>query len=441
MTYITRYTLILLLGIFIGAGVTLDGAVLAERDAAKAGAGALPLDELRTFTEVFSKIKSDYVEDVADKKLLEDAIDGMLAGLDPHSTYLDPQGYKEVRIGTEGQFGGLGIEVTMENGFVKVVSPIEDTPAARAGLKPGDLIVRLDDKAVKGLTLTEAVKLMRGKPGSDITLTVVREGETKPLKFTITRAVIKIRSVKSRMLEPGYGYLRITQFQANTGRNLKTAVRKLEEENKGKLRGVVLDLRNNPGGVLNAAVAVSDAFLDDGVIVYTEGRVADSKLKFSATPSEALEDAPMVVLVNGGSASASEIVAGALQDHKRAIVMGTKTFGKGSVQTIMPMSNGAALKLTTARYYTPSGRSIQATGIDPDIITEEATLTKSETDKDRLKEADLSGALGNSIPEALPLGTDRPTENTASEPARADYQLNEALNLLKGINIYSKKSG
>lgn len=434
MTYITRYTLILLLGVFIGAGITLERAVLAERD--NSGSGALPLEELRTFTEVYSKIKSDYVEDVDDKKLLEDAITGMLAGLDPHSSYLDPQGFKEVRIGTEGQFGGLGIEVTMENGFVKVVSPIEDTPAARAGLKPGDLIVRLDDTAVKGLTLSEAVKRMRGKPGSVITLTVVREGEAKPLKIDITRAIIKIQSVKSRILEPGYGYLRITQFQANTAQNLKTALRKLEKENKDKLKGLILDLRNNPGGVLNAAVAVSDVFLNDGLIVYTEGRVSDSKLKFSATSSEALKEAPLVVLVNGGSASASEIVAGALKDHGRAIIMGTKTFGKGSVQTIMPMSNGAALKLTTARYYTPSGKSIQATGIEPDIITEDAKVTKNEPE--RLKEADLTGHLEAGGDEKTTDGKAK-EKTTEKKSTDDDFQLSEALTLLKGINIYTKK--
>lgn len=438
MKNFTRYPLLLLLlGIFIGAGITLETAVLAERSTAKS-ATTLPLDELKTFTEVFSRIKSDYVEDVDDKKLLEDAIEGMLAGLDPHSSYLDPQGYKEVRIGTEGQFGGLGIEVTMENGFVKVVAPIEDTPAARAGLKPGDLIVRLDDKAVKGMSLAEAVKLMRGKPGSDITLTVVREGEAKPLKVTITRAVIKIQSVKSRLLEPGYGYLRVTQFQATTDTNLKAALKNLEKENNGKLKGVVLDLRNNPGGVLNAAVAVSDTFLSEGVIVYTEGRVADSKLKFTATPSETLEGAPIVVLVNGGSASASEIVAGALQDNGRAIIMGTKTFGKGSVQTIMPMSNGAALKLTTARYFTPNGRSIQATGIEPDISMEQAKLTRGDSDNDRLKEADLSGHLENEPPASAGPGQ---ASDTSAKPAGAgeDFQLNEALNVLKGINIYSQK--
>jgi carboxyl-terminal processing protease len=438
MKNFTRYTLLLLLGIFIGAGITLETAVLAERATVSSATATLPLDELKTFTEVFSRIKSDYVEDVDDKKLLEDAIGGMLAGLDPHSSYLDPQGYKEVRIGTEGQFGGLGIEVTMENGFVKVVAPIEDTPAARAGVKPGDLIVRLDDKAVKGMSLAEAVKHMRGKPGSDITLTVVREGEAKPLKITITRAIIKIQSVKSRLLEPGYGYLRITQFQASTDTNLKGALKKLEKDNNGQLKGVVLDLRNNPGGVLNAAVAVSDTFLREGVIVYTEGRVADSKLKFTATPSESLDGAPIVVLVNGGSASASEIVAGALQDNGRAIVMGTKTFGKGSVQTIMPMSNGAALKLTTARYFTPNGRSIQATGIEPDISMEQAKLTRGDSEGDRLKEADLSRHLENAPPAS---SSQEEAAEANGKPAGAgeDFQLNEALNVLKGINIYSQK--
>ncbi len=390
----TRYILVLLLGVLVGAGITLDMTVLAERKETGEALSPLPLDELRTFTEVFSRIKSDYVESVEDTKLLKDAIQGMLSGLDPHSTYLDPESFRDVRIETEGQFGGLGIEVTMENGFVKVVAPIEDTPAARAGLKTGDLIIRLDEKAVKGMTLTEAVRIMRGRPGSDIVLTVVREGHTKPLKFTITRAVIKIRSVKHRLLEPGYGYLRITQFQSSTNKNLIIALKKLDKENKGKLKGLVLDLRNNPGGVLNAAVAVSDAFLNDGLIVYTEGRVADSQLKFSATPGDLLDGAPIVVLVNGGSASASEIVAGALQDHRRAVVIGTKTFGKGSVQTIVPVSNGSALKLTTARYFTPNGRSIQAAGIEPDIIAEEAKLTRSDKG-DRLKEADLARHLEN----------------------------------------------
>jgi len=442
MKLATRYILVLFLGMFVGAAIILDMGVLAERDEPKEALAPLPLNELRSFTEVFSRIKSDYVEPVEDKKLLEDAVQGMLAGLDPHSAYLDAESFKDMRVETEGQFGGLGIEVTMENGFVKVVSPIEDTPAARAGVKPGDLIIRLDDKAVKGLTLTEAVRAMRGKPGSDITLTIVREGATKPLKITLTRAVIKIQSVKSRMLEPGFGYVRVTQFQAGTDKGLAEALKKLETENKGTLRGMILDLRNNPGGVLNSAVGVSDAFLDKGLIVYTEGRVPDSKMKLSATPGDLLNGAPMVVLINGGSASASEIVAGALQDHKRAVIMGTKSFGKGSVQTIIPVSNGAALKITTARYYTPSGRSIQASGIVPDIVTEEARITKSEA-ADRLREADLARHLENgdeiAKPKEEPKKEDKKDDKKKDEtgkPAVEDYQLQEALNLLKGISFF-----
>jgi len=435
MKLATRYILVLFLGMFVGAAVILDMGVLAERDQPQEAAAPLPLNELRTFTEVFSRIKSDYVEPVSDKKLLDDAVQGMLAGLDPHSAYLDADSFKDMRVETEGRFGGLGIEVTMENGFVKVVSPIEDTPAARAGVKPGDLVIRLDDKAVKGMTLNDAVRMMRGKPGTDITLTIVREGVNKPLKITITRAVIKIKSVKSRMLDPGFGYVRITQFQAATDKSLVEAVRKLEAENKTPLRGLVLDLRNNPGGVLNAAVGVSDAFLDKGLIVYTEGRVADSKMRLSATPGDVLNGAPMVVLINGGSASASEIVAGALQDHKRAIIMGTKSFGKGSVQTIIPMSNGGALKLTTARYYTPNGRSIQALGIVPDVVTEEARITKDETG-DRLREADLARHLVNGTVHAKPKEAPKKEDETGKAPAGQDYQLNEALNLLKGISIF-----
>ena len=435
-----RYTLALLLGVFVGAGVTFDMTVLADREQSKSVASTLPIDELRTFTEVYSRIKSDYVEAVEDKKLLEEAIQGMLAGLDPHSSYLDLESFKDVLVETEGQFGGLGIEVTMENGFVKVVSPIEDTPASAAGLKPGDLIIRLDEKAVKGMALTEAVRLMRGKPGTDIVLTVAREGAAKPLKFTVTRAIIKIQSVKQRLLEPGYGYVRVTQFQSGTPKALNAAIKKLEDENKGRLKGMLLDLRNNPGGVLNAAVGVTDAFLDKGLIVYTEGRVPDSKLKFSASAGDLIDGAPMVVLVNSGSASASEIVAGALQDHKRAIVMGTKTFGKGSVQTIVPVSNGAALKLTTARYYTPDGRSIQAAGIIPDIIAEEAKITRSEA-AERLREADLARHLENPngeeskpivMPKAEPGATTPPTPEE-------DYQIQEGLNLLKGIAIFQTR--
>ena len=323
----------------------------------------LPLDEIRTFTEIFSKIKDDYVEDVDDKKLLENAIRGMLQGLDPHSTYLDEDAYKELQEGTSGEFGGLGIEVGYEDGFVKVISPIDGTPAQRAGIKAGDLIIRLDNKSVKGISLMEAVKMMRGKPGSKITLTIVREGENKPFEISIVRDIITVENIKTETIEPGFTYIRISNFQTHTVDDLKKGLIKLKNENNNNIKGLILDLRNNPGGLLNAAVGVSDLFLNNGLIVYTEGRIKDSKLKFNAKPSEMLKDTPIIILVNGGSASASEIVAGALQDHKRAVIMGEKTFGKGSVQTILPMNDRTALKLTTARYYTPSGRSIQASGL------------------------------------------------------------------------------
>lgn len=435
MNFSTRNIMLVGLGAVLGVSLTIGQGVLAERENIKQT--PLPLDELRTFTEVFGKIKSDYVEPTEDSALLENAIRGMLTGLDPHSTYLDPEAYKELRVGTSGEFGGLGIEVGMEDGFVKVISPIDDTPAQRAGIEPGDLIIRIDDTPVKGLSLGEAVKLMRGKPGSKIHLTVIRKGEDKPLKITITRAVIKVNSVKSRMLEPGFGYVRISQFQSNTGENIINAVSELKKEYKANLKGLIIDLRNNPGGVLNAAVAVSDAFLENGLIVYTEGRVNDSEMKFKATPTDLIKGAPIVVLVNGGSASASEIVAGALQDHKRAVIMGTTTFGKGSVQTILPIPNGAALKLTTARYYTPSGRSIQAEGIIPDIKLENVKLTEMEASPfEPIKEANLSGHLDNGNGDAKAI--DNTTDNNKEPLAKSDYQLYEALNLLKGLEILQR---
>lgn len=398
----------------------------------------LPLQDLRTFAEVFGRIKQDYVEQVDDRELLENAIRGMLSGLDPHSSYLSAEEYKELQVGTSGEFGGLGIEVGMEDGFVKVIAPIDDTPAQRAGLEAGDLIIRLDGKPVKGMTLNDAVKLMRGKPGSKVTLTIMRAGEDKPLSVEIVRDVIHVASVRSRMLEPGYGYLRISHFQSRTTEDLLKAVRKLHEEHDAVLHGVVLDLRNNPGGVLNSAVGVSDAFLDGGLIVYTEGRVDDAKMQFKAGPDDVLDGAPIVVLVNAGSASASEIVAGALQDHRRAIIMGGQTFGKGSVQTIVPIDGNAALKLTTARYYTPSGRSIQAEGIKPDIELEEVKLSLKEGSSVKpLKEADLDKHLESPNHQAEEGG------EQASEEALVvkDYQLNEALNLLRGLTILGRKKG
>ncbi len=427
---------LVLLGLSLGLLLSIGQGVLAEKNQVE----VLPLEDLRTFAEVFEKIKKDYVEPVEDKALLSNAIKGMLSGLDPHSAYLEPDAYKELRVGTTGEFGGLGIEVSMEDGFVKVIAPIDDTPAQRAGVRAGDLIIRLDDTPVKGMNLNDAVKIMRGKPGTKITLTILREGEEKPLKIAVVRDVIKVASVKKRTLEPGYGYLRITQFQSRTADNLRKAVSVLKRQNDDGLRGLVLDLRNNPGGVLSAAVAVADAFLDKGAIVYTEGRIADSELKFNAKPTDILKGAPIVVLVNGGSASASEIVAGALQDHRRAVVMGSKTFGKGSVQTILPMDNGSALKLTTARYFTPAGRSIQAEGITPDILLEDLQVSQlEENDIDRVKEADLSGHLSNGNQKeekAAPEDTSgKGRDKGGPSLAQKDYALYEALNMLKGLAI------
>ncbi|HSH30842.1 MAG TPA: S41 family peptidase [Thiohalobacter sp.] len=428
-------------GVVLGVSLSLGQGVFADRDN---DAASLPLEELRGLSDVFARIKNDYVEPVEDKQLLESAIRGMLTGLDPHSAYLDPEQFKELQVGTSGEFGGLGIEVGMEDGFVKVIAPIDDTPAQRAGIQAGDLIIRLDDTPVKGMSLGEAVKIMRGKPGSDITLTVVREGEEKPLKVVITRAIIKVKSVKSRMLEPGFGYVRISQFQAATGDSLARTVSELRRDSDGGLKGLVLDLRNNPGGVLNAAVSVSDAFLNKGLIVYTEGRVADSRLRFNATPGDVIEGAPLVVLVNQGSASASEIVAGALQDHRRAIIVGRETFGKGSVQTIVPLNNGAAVKLTTARYYTPNGTSIQAEGIVPDIKLDDVRISLVDSGFDPIKEANLSRHLrnGNADDNSGTDNAEQPADQAAEgeEPlAKTDYQLYEALNLLKGLVIQAER--
>jgi carboxyl-terminal processing protease len=433
-----KTALVLVFGIFLGISASLTGNVLANKEEAK----GLPLDQLRNFSDIFSRIKSDYVEDVEDDVLLEHAIRGMLSGLDPHSTYLSPDEYNELRIGTSGEFGGLGIQVGMEDGFVKVISPIDDTPAFNAGLKAGDLIIRLDDKTVKGMTLNDAVKVMRGKPGTDIELTVVREGEDKPLTFVVTRDIIKVKSVKNRTLDPGYGYIRISNFQSRTAPQLMAAINELKENNKDGLKGLVLDLRNNPGGVLNAAAEVSDLFIDKGKLVYTEGRIDNSHYEYNAKPGDILDGAPVVVLINGGSASASEIVAGALQDHKRAVVMGSKSFGKGSVQTIQELRSGGAVKITTARYFTPNGRSIQGAGITPDIILDKYTVTSADEDTiTRIKEVDLSNHISN------PNMTDEEIKKSEQESDKAkdskvlateDYQLHEALLLLKGLTILNR---
>ena len=424
--------LALALGLMLGSP-TLLAAEAVEVPAVEAvnGKAPLPLEELRTFAEVMDRIKAAYVEPVDDKTLLENAIKGMLGNLDPHSAYLEPEAFAELQESTSGEFGGLGIEVGTEDGFIKVVSPIDDTPASKAGIQPGDLIVKIDGQPTKGLSLMEAVDKMRGKAGSNINLTLVREGG-KPFDVELTRAVIKVKSVRSQLLEDGYGLIRISQFQVNTGEEVGKALAKLRKDNGKKLRGLVLDLRNNPGGVLQAAVEVADHFLKKGLIVYTEGRIANSELRFNADPADASEGVPLVVLINGGSASASEIVAGALQDHKRGVLMGTDSFGKGSVQTVLPLNNDRALKLTTALYFTPNGRSIQAQGIVPDIEVARAKLTR-EDGGELIKEADLAGHLGNGNG-----GADKPSgskQQKAPRPQDDDYQLSQALNLLKGLNV------
>lgn len=408
---------------------TLSTTPLAEESAKTAQQGALPLKELRTFTEVYDRIKQAYVEPVDDKTLLNSAIDGMLMGLDPHSTYLREDALKDLQENTQGEFGGLGIEIEAQNGFVRVITPIDDTPALKAGIQAGDLIIKIDGQTINGLSLTEAVDLMRGKPGTDVELTIARENEPKPVTITVTRDIIKVTSVKHRSLEPGYGYIRITQFQVQTGQDLLKAIAKLQQDNQ-PLKGLVLDMRNNPGGVLNAAVEVSDVFLTDGLIVYTNGRLPNSELRFNATADDPSQGVPLVVLINGGSASASEIVAGALQDHHRAVILGSQSFGKGSVQTVLPLTDDSALKLTTARYFTPSGRSIQAEGIAPDIVVETTRVTSTSDASLRLKEADLKGHLSNGNEQKK---TEHNGENIAL--AEKDFQLYEALNLLKGLHI------
>ncbi|SDZ96830.1 carboxyl-terminal processing protease [Thiothrix caldifontis] len=455
----TRYRVLAgtMAGVLIGVTTSISLNVFAFRQTVE---NSPPLDELQQFSEVYSRIKDNYVEDVKDKDLMTNAIRGMLSNLDPHSAYLDEEEFKELQVGTSGEFGGLGIEVGMEDGFVKVISPIDDTPAQKAGLQAGDLIIRLDETPVKGMTLNDAVKLMRGKPGSNIDLMIVREGKDKPFKVSIKRDIIQVKSVKQRILEPGYGYLRITSFQAKTTEALLEGIEALKKENKGNLRGLILDLRNNPGGVLNAAVGVSDAFLDSGKIVYTEGRVEDAKMEYSAQKGDAIDNAPIVVLVNQGSASASEIVAGALKDHKRALIVGQKTFGKGSVQTVLQLDEKTAVKLTTARYFTPSGRSIQAEGIAPDIELKALKVKEDAEDTDEIldpvSEANLSKHLSNpngkdqseteakpteEKPEAAPVKSEEKADK-ASEADKAksplaedDYQLFETLNILKGMDL------
>lgn len=426
----------------------------------------LPIDDVQRFTTAISEVKKYYVEDVSDAKLFDSAINGMMEGLDPHSTYLDIEDYAELRSATSGEFGGLGIEISSEGGYINIVSPIDDTPAQKAGLRPGDFIIKIDNESVQDMDLRDAVDKMRGKPGSKVVLTIYREGEKAPFNVTLTREVIHVQSVKSKMLDGGYGYIRISQFQTPTVDDLNAAIAKLKAQNDGKdLKGLVLDLRNNPGGLLDAAVGVSDAFLDstklgkNDLIVYTKGRMKGSQLKAYATPGDLLNGAPIVVLINEGSASASEIVAGAMQDHQRAVIMGTPSFGKGSVQTVLPLDDKTAIKITTALYYTPNGRSIQAKGIQPDVLVQVMDVKPNKNAENFstaiIKEQDLSAHLanGNTTPDeegkipkdqtAITPDTDKkdmqavkdlPNKEKTQPLAVTDYQLSEALNLLKGIN-------
>lgn len=391
----------------------------------------LPLEDLRVFTKAFDHIRNSYIEDIDDRRLLEYAIRGMLEHLDPHSAFLDASEVDDLQVHTTGEFGGLGIEVGMEDGFVKVISPIDDTPAARGGVEAGDLIIKLDDTPVKGLSLDEAVNKMRGPSGSDITMTVLRDGIEQPFDITLTRDTIKVRSVRSKVHDDRFAYIRVAQFQVNTGRDVAREINKLKKAHL--LEGLVLDLRNNPGGVLKSSVDLADLFMDGGLVVYTEGRLNEASTKYRATPGDIVDGLPMVVLINDGSASASEIVAGALQDQNRAIILGTRSFGKGSVQTVIPITDDRAVKITTALYYTPAGRSIQAQGIDPDIVIERVRVTALKPG-DQLTEADLRGHLKNDDGEF-----DSKSRGTAELGLHVkDSQLYEAINILKGMDFYRR---
>ncbi|MEK6725316.1 MAG: S41 family peptidase [Deltaproteobacteria bacterium] len=420
------------------------GLVVGKSLAQKASGVGEAYESLKVFTDALSLIQKNYVEKVNSKDLAYSAMKGMLEGLDPHSSFMNPDTFKEMQVDTKGEFGGLGIEITMKDGILTVVSPIEDTPAFKAGIKAGDIIIKIDGKGTKDLTLMDAVKMMRGPKGTQVTITVVRETFTEPKDFTVTRDIIAVKSVKSKTLESGYGYVRVAQFQEKTDTDLDNVLDKMEKENGG-LKGLVLDMRNNPGGLLDQAVKVSDDFLESGLIVYTDGRIEGQKMTFSAKKEGTRPNYPIVVLVNSGSASASEIVAGALQDHGRALILGTQTFGKGSVQTIYPLEDGSALRLTTARYYTPSGRSIQAKGITPDIILETEKVKKALPRAFReVREKDLDGHL--LVPGAKPEKeekTDKPKgkEEKAEAPKEEepeDIQLNRALELLKSWQVFQK---
>lgn len=416
------------------------GAYAKDKTGEEAKSSVSTYDMLNLFGDVFERVRRDYVEEVEDQKLVESAINGMLTALDPHSGYLNEKSFQEMQVQTKGEFGGLGIEVTMENGLVKVVSPIDDTPAFNAGVQAGDLISQIDGEQVMGLTLSEAVEKMRGKVGTDILITVLREGATEPLEFTITRDLIKIQSVRARA-EDDVAYIRVVSFSETT---YDSVVRELDAQKKeigSKLKGIVLDLRNNPGGLLDQAIAVSDAFLDRGEIVSTRERDPANTKRYSARKGDIAEGLPIVILINQGSASASEIVAGALKDHKRAIVLGTKSFGKGSVQTVIPLKDHGAMRLTTARYYTPSGVSIQATGIEPDILVEPAKVEPLDASAAERSEASLRGHLNNDQIKAEQEKKKKEKDGKTllrDLSALEDYQLARALDLIRALSIYQK---
>jgi carboxyl-terminal processing protease len=406
----------------------------------------VPLKDIQRFSTVIMQIKRYYIEPVKDDSLFDNAMRGMVSSLDPHSAYLDEDDLKDLQTVTTGKFGGIGVEIIPESGYIKVISPLDDTPAYKAGIKAGDLIIRINNKLIKEMTMREAINLIRGKRGSHVALTILRKGEKKPLKIIVMRDIIKVQTIKSKLLEKNYGYIRIAFFQSQAKQDLDTAIQNLEKQSGGKLKGLILDLRNNPGGLLDAAIDVADAFLDPkrlnkkygDLIVYTKGRIpkADIHAKVTAKPYDLVHDIPMVVLINEGSASASEIVAGALQDYKRAIILGTKSFGKGSVQTVFPIDNTSALKLTTALYYTPSGRSIQATGIMPDVIVNNLTVTKTESDDvfmDPLNENDLNGHLKNGNGKNATEDLEAKIKDEVSL-AQTDFQLYQALMILQGLN-------
>lgn len=425
------------------AAYAMDENMSSENDSSSTR--KIPLEDVQRFSNAISEIKKYYVKPVDDKELFDNAIKGMVSSLDPHSSYLDEEEFKELQMSTSGEFGGLGIEVTMEEGVVKVITPLIDTPAFKAGIKSGDYIVKLGKQSVQGLSLKDAVNLMRGKAGSTIELTVLRKGANKPLTFDLMREIIRIKSVKSKLLSEGYGYIRLTQFQAQTGKEMLQAIEQLKQQSSGKLKGLILDLRNNPGGLLDTAIQVSDAFLgknksgETEMIVYTQGRLPGSKFTALATPGDVLDNAPIVVLINNGSASASEIVAGALKDNKRAIILGTKSFGKGSVQTVLPLDGKTGIKLTTALYYTPAGTSIQAKGIAPDIVVEEVSMAKNSQQKEEvtnISEADLNGHLIN---QSNPENNEAKKISTKTEDLmHEDYQLYAALTVLEGMALANR---